>query len=149
SCGAVVREVGGADVRMHAEARPSIDAARHLLVDDHAGEEVGAAAAIFGGNIREQEPRFAGLAPDLAADDAFLFPVRMMRRHLALDEAADRRAEEHVVLAKQRLDVHRLFPPPAAPRASRLVGRAMMGSGLARWSHCASFRQVKSGPSLT
>src|SRR5205814_6487063 len=73
-------------------------------------------------DVGQQHSRFARLLPHLAADDAFFLPARVMRRHLALDEALDARAEERVVLAKQRLHVHGAFPlgivfAMVAPRA--------------------------------
>ena len=49
----------------------------------------------------------AGLRPDLAVDVALLLPASVVRRDLALEDAAHRVAELDVVLGKQRALDHR------------------------------------------
>ena len=88
-----------------------------LLDDDRAVQEVAPGAAEFLRQVGAQEPLRAGLAPQVAVDDAVALPAGVVRRNLLLDEAPHLLAEDVVLLAERRtahgLD-HRRSPVPFA-----------------------------------
>ncbi len=98
----VVEDVRRHDIGMESEARTGIEALRHLLDKNCAHEKIGAGAAVFLRDARQQQACLAGLAPELARDDAVLLPSVVVRRDLALDEILDGRAEHLMLLAEYR-----------------------------------------------
>src|SRR3546814_3526619 len=74
-----------ADIVAGAEAAPQTGP-HHLLRDDRLVSERSAAAAIFGGDARAEQPRRTGAPPGVAIDDALGFPAFGMRHQLARDE---------------------------------------------------------------
>src|SRR6185295_2457404 len=86
------------------------DAAREFFGDDRAEGEVATAAAIFLGDGRTEQAGRAGLVPEVTADHAVLFPLRMMRSDLAVDEMPHGIAECLVFAATvDRLRYHDLI----------------------------------------
>src|SRR5262249_5714719 len=106
-------QIGRDDVGVQAKTRPRADVAHHLLDHDDAGQEVGAAAAVFARNVGQQQAERAGLAPDRAIDHALFLPARVVRHDLGLDEPPHGLAEEFVLLLVG--PGHRL-PPCQEPR---------------------------------
>ena len=100
--GAVGDDVGSDDVRMQAEARPRGSGARKLLHDDGRMQPVSTAAAIFVRDRRTKKPGLARRQPNGARHCVLLLPLRVMRRDLALDEAADLIAVKLVLLREKR-----------------------------------------------
>ncbi|KAG1434108.1 hypothetical protein G6F57_021742 [Rhizopus arrhizus] len=68
-----------------------------LLHDDDGVQEIPAAAAVFFRRARQQDARRAGLAPQVARHQAFLFPLIVMGRDLVRNEARHSVAEQFMV----------------------------------------------------
>src|SRR5439155_15110769 len=96
---AVARQPGRGHVRVHedAERDASRAAARHLLSQDDAREEIAAAAPIVDGELEPEESQVAQPPPERSRDLPRRLPVRHLRRDLLLDEGADG-APQHLVL---------------------------------------------------
>ena len=58
----------------HAERHAARAAARHLLAQHHAREEVAAAAAVLDGELEAEQAQLAEPPPELARDPPRLFP---------------------------------------------------------------------------
>ena len=71
---AVGDEIVGDDVGMEGDARGRAGISE-LLVDDRIVAEIEAGAAIFLRNGRAEQAGLAGLVPEAAVDDSFLFPA--------------------------------------------------------------------------
>lgn len=87
--GAIGENIVGDDARAHIVAGPEAapeTGADDFLRDHRLMRERSAAAAIFGGDARAEQPSRSGAAPGVAIDDALGFPAFGMRHQLARDE---------------------------------------------------------------
>ncbi len=96
-------QVGRDDVVVQRESDAAVAAERGLLGDDRVVAEVlHPAAAVLLRHRHAQEALLAGLDPHAAVDDVLLFPLRVMRRDVLLEELLVRAAEQIVLGLEQR-----------------------------------------------
>src|SRR3546814_2071896 len=107
--GAIGEDIMGDDPRAHAVAgaETAPEAGAHdFLRDDRLMRERAAAAAIFGGDARAEQPRRPGAAPGVAIDDALGFPAFSMRQELARDEFGGLVGEKRELVVHPRRTLH-------------------------------------------
>jgi hypothetical protein len=96
---AVVQQVGHDDVVVQREGRTGSERAALLLDQDGAVEKVGSGTAVLFRHGHAQEALRAGLAPQLARDDALFLPFHMEGRDFFLEKASAGVAE-HLVFGR-------------------------------------------------
>ena len=94
--GAVIDQVMGADA-VHALPKAGDAAASGFLVENRFVPKVSAGAVVVGGNVGAEQPRLAGLSPDLFSDMLLLTPLLIVRHHFGLDEARHRVAKNRQI----------------------------------------------------
>ena len=90
---------------MHALPEGANAAARQFGVHDSFVAEVAAAAAVFGGHVRQQQAGVAGLQPGLAVHVVLLAPAGIVGEHFCFDETHDRVAKHFEVIVHPGNDV--------------------------------------------
>ena len=90
------------DDAVHRLAEARDVAALDLLVHGGLVRERAAGAAVFLGDVAQQDAHGAGLVPDLAVDVSLLRPPLVVRHELGLDELADRVAKHHELVRHPR-----------------------------------------------
>jgi len=90
-------------VNEHAEGDASGAAPRHLLAQDDARQEIGAATPVLRREFEPEESEGAQPSPEFARDA--VLPGLDPRRHLLLDEGADGLPEQ-LVLVRERSRRH-------------------------------------------
>src|SRR5207249_10842142 len=86
-----------------AEGHAARAAARHLLAEHDAGEEVGPTPTVLRRELEAEETELAEALPQLAWDASRRLPLADARRDLLLDEGVDRPSEHLVLVAEQRM----------------------------------------------
>ena len=94
---------GHVGVHQHAEGHPARSAARHLLAQHHARQEVPARASVLRRELQAEEPQLAQSPPELPRDPPRLLPLGDVRRDLFLHEGAHALAQQ-VVLGREHRD---------------------------------------------
>src|SRR5262249_57222392 len=99
SVGAEAHEPGRRHVGVDqdAEGHAARAAARHLLAEHDAGEEVGAASTVLRRELEPEEAELAESAPQLAGNASRRLPLRDARGDLLLDDSGDP-PSDHLVL---------------------------------------------------
>ena len=99
---------------MQRKARPRCSRPRELFHDNRRMQPVASAAAILVGDRGQEKPGLSGGEPDGARHNVVLFPLRVVRRDLTLDETAHLIAVKLMLFGKQRSGQHGLILNAAA-----------------------------------